>query len=210
VPERRHLAARIELDRARLLALAPGLDLRLVERHWRRSWRSATAGPRGDRWPTCRRPSGSTGCRRGAARSSRPRRPTSAGPPTRPPSWTACWTPMSGRRARSERRPQLARILLQIVVEETPLLSLTSSIPIPLPATSSCSEPTRTAMPQFQSCSWIPITTPDQRGSARPPQGRLSTVLAVRFAHKSRRPQGAGGVCLAMPAARRRRRNRAG
>jgi hypothetical protein len=31
--ERRYLAARIELDRARLLALAPELDLDLVERH---------------------------------------------------------------------------------------------------------------------------------------------------------------------------------
>jgi hypothetical protein len=33
VRERRYLAARIELDRARLLALAPHLDLDLVERH---------------------------------------------------------------------------------------------------------------------------------------------------------------------------------
>src|SRR3954466_8494282 len=33
VRERRYLAARIELDRARLLALAPDLDLALVERH---------------------------------------------------------------------------------------------------------------------------------------------------------------------------------
>src|SRR4051794_15393539 len=33
VRERRYLAARIELDRARLLALAPDLDLGLVERH---------------------------------------------------------------------------------------------------------------------------------------------------------------------------------
>ena len=33
VRERRHLAARIELDRDRLLALAPDLDLGLVERH---------------------------------------------------------------------------------------------------------------------------------------------------------------------------------
>src|SRR3954449_2366327 len=33
VRERRYLAARIELDRARLLALAPDLDLDLVERH---------------------------------------------------------------------------------------------------------------------------------------------------------------------------------
>jgi hypothetical protein len=33
VRERRYLAARIELDRARLLAVAPGLDLSLVERH---------------------------------------------------------------------------------------------------------------------------------------------------------------------------------
>lgn len=30
---RRHLAARVELDRARLLALAPDLDVALVERH---------------------------------------------------------------------------------------------------------------------------------------------------------------------------------
>src|SRR3954466_16230385 len=33
VRERRYLAARIELDRARLLALAPDLDLAPVERH---------------------------------------------------------------------------------------------------------------------------------------------------------------------------------
>ena len=33
VRERRYLAARIDLDRARLLALAPDLDLPLVERH---------------------------------------------------------------------------------------------------------------------------------------------------------------------------------
>jgi hypothetical protein len=33
VRERRYLAARIDLDRARLLALAPDLDLDLVERH---------------------------------------------------------------------------------------------------------------------------------------------------------------------------------
>lgn len=33
VRERRYLAARIEVDRARLLALAPDLDLALVERH---------------------------------------------------------------------------------------------------------------------------------------------------------------------------------
>ena len=33
VRERRYLAARIELDPARLLALAPDLDLALVERH---------------------------------------------------------------------------------------------------------------------------------------------------------------------------------
>ena len=33
VRERRHLAARIDLDRARLLALAPDLDLDLLERH---------------------------------------------------------------------------------------------------------------------------------------------------------------------------------
>jgi hypothetical protein len=33
VRERRYLAARIEVDRSRLLALAPDLDLPLVERH---------------------------------------------------------------------------------------------------------------------------------------------------------------------------------
>jgi hypothetical protein len=33
VRERRHLATKIEVDRARLLALAPDLDLELVERH---------------------------------------------------------------------------------------------------------------------------------------------------------------------------------
>ena len=33
VRERRYLAARIEVDRARLLALAPDLDLALVEQH---------------------------------------------------------------------------------------------------------------------------------------------------------------------------------
>src|SRR3954469_13922598 len=47
VRERRYLAARIELDRARLLALAPDLDLDLVERHLATFLAISAAGPAG-------------------------------------------------------------------------------------------------------------------------------------------------------------------
>jgi len=47
VRERRHLAARIELDSARLLALAPDLDLALVERHLASFQAICEGGPAG-------------------------------------------------------------------------------------------------------------------------------------------------------------------
>jgi hypothetical protein len=58
---RRFLAARVELDRARLRAFAPGVDLALLERHLGTFVAIAAGEPGGGRSPPCRNPSASTG-----------------------------------------------------------------------------------------------------------------------------------------------------